>query len=127
MQGVQRKGRPVSLTRLTEHVLGKPLDKAARMSDWNTRPLSPVQQRYAALDAWVLVSMYDTLSSRDEQSLAALQARVGSYRVANYQRCVVLLAPCGRCVSWSPQRAYVDTVWMGVRRLAPKGKRDPAA
>ena len=51
----------VGLSHLTAAVLGKPLDKATRMSDWSKRPLTPRQVTYAALDAWVLVEVMRTL------------------------------------------------------------------
>lgn len=93
-QGKQRKGLHVSLSRLAEHVLGKPLDKASRMSDWNARPLSVAQQRYAALDAWSLVTVYDALAKRDG-GLAQLKARVRSHRAVD-KRCGV--CGCGEIV-----------------------------
>lgn len=45
----------LSLTDISELYLGKPLDKRARLSDWEQRPLTRAQLHYAALDAHVLV------------------------------------------------------------------------
>jgi ribonuclease D len=42
-------------------VLGKPLDKSIRSSDWEARPLSQEQQTYAATDAHVLVTLCKVL------------------------------------------------------------------
>lgn len=47
----------LALTSVTETYLGKPLDKRARMSDWERRPLTRAQLHYAALDAHVLVQI----------------------------------------------------------------------
>ncbi|KAF1774066.1 Ribonuclease H-like domain [Phytophthora cactorum] len=41
-----------------QYILGLPLDKRARMSDWERRPLTQAQLHYAALDAHVLVQIY---------------------------------------------------------------------
>lgn len=41
-----------SLTRLSEDLLGTPLDKAETMSNWNNRPLRPAQLHYAGKDAY---------------------------------------------------------------------------
>ncbi|KAE9041821.1 hypothetical protein PR003_g4587 [Phytophthora rubi] len=48
----------LGLTAIAETYLGLPLDKRARMSDWERRPLTPAQLQYAALDAHVLVQIY---------------------------------------------------------------------
>ncbi|OLQ15124.1 Exonuclease mut-7-like [Symbiodinium microadriaticum] len=45
----------LGLSSLAEEVLGKPLNKEMRASDWSRRPLLPAQQQYAAVDAWVLL------------------------------------------------------------------------
>ncbi|TYZ59519.1 hypothetical protein PybrP1_009421 [[Pythium] brassicae (nom. inval.)] len=45
----------LALTGISELYLGKPLDKRARLSDWERRPLTRAQLHYAALDAHVLV------------------------------------------------------------------------
>jgi len=50
--------QPIGLSTLVAVVLGKPLDKAMRMSDWSKRPLMDNQITYAALDAWTLVEAH---------------------------------------------------------------------
>ena len=62
----------VGLSHLTAAVLGKPLDKATRMSDWSKRPLTPRQVTYAALDAWVLVELMRTLRENHAEELERL-------------------------------------------------------
>eukprot|EP01052_Picozoa_sp_SAG31_P023842 SAG31_NODE_1990_length_6714_cov_43.804384_4_plen_1151_part_00 len=52
------------LSRLTEEVLGKSLDKAEQCSNWEIRPLTASQLRYAALDSWVLVQIADRIAAR---------------------------------------------------------------
>ncbi|CAB9515829.1 Exonuclease mut-7 [Seminavis robusta] len=42
-----------SLSRLTECLLGKPINKQEQISDWSIRPLTESQQCYAAMDAAV--------------------------------------------------------------------------
>lgn len=42
-------------------VLGKPVSKQQQLSDWQARPLTEEQRRYAALDAVVLVLLFDRI------------------------------------------------------------------
>lgn len=51
----------LGLATIAKLYLGRPLDKRARMSDWERRPLTPAQLHYAALDAHVLVQIYDKM------------------------------------------------------------------
>lgn len=51
--------KPKGLSKLTQQCLGKPLDKRECMSNWQNRPLRPAQLRYAALDAFVLIKIFD--------------------------------------------------------------------
>ena len=57
-----RGGMHVGLSRACEHFLGKQLDKAEQCSDWSTRPLSPEQREYAALDAWSCTAIYKKIA-----------------------------------------------------------------
>jgi ATP-dependent Lhr-like helicase len=55
-----------SLAMVCERELGISLDKSSQTSNWSRRPLDADQLRYAALDAEVLVSLYDRFSNRTE-------------------------------------------------------------
>lgn len=50
-----------SLTTLVQHCFGKPLDKSEQFSNWEKRPLRQNQLMYAALDAHVLIEVFDVL------------------------------------------------------------------
>ena len=52
------------LAALAKCLLGKPLDKRPQCSDWDRRPLRESQMTYAALDALVLILIYDELDKR---------------------------------------------------------------
>lgn len=57
----QAKLKNLGLSRASQHYLGKPLDKAEQCSIWSARPLSDNQRTYAALDAWVCVTIYEKM------------------------------------------------------------------
>ena len=61
INGVQKKGITLSLSILSENILGFPLDKRMQKSDWERRPLLYDQILYAALDAYVLLLLYEKL------------------------------------------------------------------
>lgn len=50
-----------SLGRMTEHFVGKTLNKAEQCSDWSSRPLSSEQIAYAAMDAIVTPLMIELI------------------------------------------------------------------
>lgn len=50
-----------SLDKLCLYTFGRPIDKTFQCSNWAARPLSLGQQHYAALDALVLVHMFDVM------------------------------------------------------------------
>ena len=51
----------VGLAALTRDVLKCNLDKKCQVSDWSARPLTDPQQRYAATDAYSLISILDVV------------------------------------------------------------------
>ena len=55
--------RAPGLSQLCALVLGKPLDKRMRLTNWARRPLTRQQTEYAALDALCLCDLYAELSS----------------------------------------------------------------
>uniref|UniRef100_A0A8D0AZX0 Exonuclease 3'-5' domain containing 3 n=2 Tax=Salvator merianae TaxID=96440 RepID=A0A8D0AZX0_SALMN len=56
------------LSLLVQEVLGKPLDKAEQMSNWERRPLREEQILYAASDAYCLLEIYQKLLDESEGS-----------------------------------------------------------
>ena len=63
------------LSAAAAHFLGAPLDKTVTCSDWNRRPLSLAQTRYAAQDARVLVRLLPLVLGADTMEEAAEIAR----------------------------------------------------
>lgn len=53
-----------SLASLVERVLGQPLAKGDRLTDWTRRPLTPAQQEYAASDVVHLLELRHVLVER---------------------------------------------------------------
>ena len=61
-----------SLKIVCEREFGLHLDKSEQISDWSQRPLSDRQQAYAALDAEILLRLYDHFgrpAARDGENL----------------------------------------------------------
>ena len=54
----------LGLAKLCESVLSAPLDKTCQISDWVRRPLTASQRQYSALDAYVVLYLYDKLTAR---------------------------------------------------------------
>lgn len=50
-----------SLTKIYALLFGKRISKAQRLTNWEATELSEAQQRYAALDAWACLKIYDKL------------------------------------------------------------------
>eukprot|EP00850_Spirogloea_muscicola_P019046 SM000182S03936 [mRNA] locus=s182:252758:256798:+ [translate_table: standard] len=59
------KGQKGGLSQLAKRTLGLPLDKRVQMSDWEQRPLSEQQIKYAAMDAVCLLPIFVRLQSLD--------------------------------------------------------------
>lgn len=52
-----------SLASVSAHLLGLELDKSFQKSNWRRRPLTRAQLRYAAMDAQVVLEVYDELKT----------------------------------------------------------------
>lgn len=65
----EREFRQQGLSQLTYVLFGKELDKSEQMSNWNRRPLRREQYIYAALDAFCLVDIFETLMMLNNQLL----------------------------------------------------------
>lgn len=52
------------ISKLSMRLLQCAVNKDQQVSDWGTRPLSPFQRTYAAIDAFVLVKIFDALYGR---------------------------------------------------------------
>ncbi|XP_013783154.1 exonuclease mut-7 homolog [Limulus polyphemus] len=52
------------LSELSRIILGQPLNKDEQFSDWERRPLRSAQVKYAALDAFCLLQIYEELYTR---------------------------------------------------------------
>ncbi|CAK6433445.1 unnamed protein product [Pipistrellus nathusii] len=61
--GKDRAPEPRGLSLLVQQVLGRPLDKAQQLSNWDRRPLAEGQLLYAAADAYCLLEVYWALCS----------------------------------------------------------------
>jgi ribonuclease D len=61
-----------SLAMVCERELGVVLDKAPQVSNWSRRPLDPEQLRYAALDAEILLTLYERLAGSSEVAAPSL-------------------------------------------------------
>ncbi|KAL3994879.1 3'-5' exonuclease family protein [Acanthocheilonema viteae] len=55
------------LTDLCQKVLGEALDKTEQIGNWAMRPLRREQMKYAAMDAYCLLNLYDKLKIRAER------------------------------------------------------------
>jgi len=51
--------------------LGKPVDKSEQCSNWSIRPLRQSQMEYAAIDAWVLVAIWERIQVRKSDMVHA--------------------------------------------------------
>ncbi|XP_032162701.1 exonuclease mut-7 homolog isoform X2 [Mustela erminea] len=76
---------PRGLSLLVQQVLGKPLDKAQQLSNWDRRPLSEGQLVYAAADAYCLLEVYQALC-REPARFCLSEDLARSLRPANSER-----------------------------------------
>ena len=56
-----------SLSYLTEKLLQKRLSKFEQVNDWDSRPFRKTQSHYAALDAYVLLKLYEELIKQETE------------------------------------------------------------
>lgn len=53
----------MSLQKIYAILFGQKISKNQRLTNWEADELTPQQQRYAAIDAWACIDIYDRLSS----------------------------------------------------------------
>ena len=54
----------LNLAAVVKHIFGFELDKAEQLGNWARRPLRTTQQRYAAMDAFCLINLYEEVYAR---------------------------------------------------------------
>lgn len=59
--------KKTGLAEVAKKMLGKPISKKFQKSKWTLRPLSLPQQRYAALDAYILIDIMNALFEHSEK------------------------------------------------------------
>lgn len=69
-----------SLSRLTQYLLDKPLDKEQQTSDWSTRPLSKEQLEYSSLDAAVMPILFEKALRFADANWVNDGARIGRWK-----------------------------------------------
>lgn len=55
----------ISLQKIYAILFGKRISKSQQLSNWEAEELSEAQQRYASIDAWACINIYNYLSSGD--------------------------------------------------------------
>ncbi len=59
--------KEASLQKIYAILFGKKISKGQRLTNWEAETLTESQQRYAALDAWACLKIYDLLTQTNEQ------------------------------------------------------------
>lgn len=99
------KPKESSLAFVSEEVLGLPLSKEERLSDWSAQPLTRAQLDYAALDALVLIRLRESFERRAIEEGWTGQIMAAQRRAAN--EAMRFAKP------WIPQSARVTTARTG--------------
>lgn len=59
----------MSLSNCVKEIFGKPLDKRHRISNWERISLTSEQIKYAAMDAHILLDLYDHLVEKEPEMI----------------------------------------------------------